>query len=156
MFFLLFPFCLSLSYVCSYPEFSLGDSNYLYKEELVDVVKWLDKFEYCRAKGDTSVYSDAGKAKCEYSRGICYWDNGCLETFRENDSFEECLNLLSNNELSFELDNGRIIIPIVDEEESEEFEEESEEFEKSDQIPSSASKSFSIFCFLFVSLLQYF
>lgn len=154
MFFLLFPFCLSLSYVCSYPEFSLGDSNYLYKEELVDVVKWLDKFEYCRAKGDSSVYSDAGQAKCEYSRGICYWDGGCRETFRENDSFDECLALLSNNELSFELDNGRLTIPTV-EEDSEEDPEEVDEPQET-ETPSYASKSFSLFCFLFVSLIQNF
>lgn len=126
---------LSLSYVCSYSEFSLGDSNYLYKEELVDVVKWLEKVEYCRAKGDSSVYSDAGQAKCEYSRGICYWDNGCFETFRENDSFDECLDLLSNNELSFELDNGRLSIPVVDEESSEDPVEEEIE------TPSSATQS---------------
>lgn len=154
MFFLLFPFCLSLSYVCSYPDFSLGDSNYLYKEELVDVVKWLDKFEYCRAKGDSSVYSDAGKAKCEYSRGICYWDGGCRETFRENDSFDECLALLSNNELSFELDNGRLTIPTVEEDSEEEPEDV--DAPKETETPSSASKSFSLFCFLLVSLIQNF
>lgn len=113
--FLLFSFVSALSYVCDYPEFELGKTHYLYKEEILPVVKWLAKYEYCRAKGDTSVYADAGQPKCEYSRGICFWADegratGCYETFRENDSLEECQALLANNALaaSGELDNGRL------------------------------------------------
>jgi hypothetical protein len=109
----LISFVSALSYVCDYPEFELGKTHYLYKEEVLPVVKWLAAFEYCRAKGDSSVYADAGQPKCEYSRGICFWAvegraTGCYETFRENDSIEECRALLAENELSFELDNGRL------------------------------------------------
>jgi hypothetical protein len=119
--FWLFSLVSALSYVCDYPEFELGKTHYLYKEEVLPVVKWLAKYEYCRAKGDSSVYADAGQPKCEYSRGICFWADegratGCYETFRENDSLEECQNLLANNELSFELDNGRLALtPITPE-----------------------------------------
>lgn len=114
MFFPLFSTVSALAYVCDYPEFELGNSHYLYKEELLPVVKWLPSFEYCRAKGDTSIYADAGQAKCEYSRGICFWSDegratGCWETFRENDSLEDCQALLADNELSTDLDNGRMV-----------------------------------------------
>ena len=120
--FWLFSLVSALSYVCDYPEFELGKSHYLYKEEVLPVVKWLAKYEYCRAKGDSSVYADAGQPKCEYSRGICFWADqgratGCYETFRENDSLEECQALLANNELSFELDNGRLALAPVGESE---------------------------------------
>jgi hypothetical protein len=113
--FWLFSLVTPLSYVCDYPEFELGKSHYLYKEEVLPVVKWLAKYEYCRAKGDSSVYADAGQPKCEYSRGICFWADegratGCYETFRENDSLEECQALLADNALAAigELDNGRM------------------------------------------------
>jgi hypothetical protein len=97
----------SLSYNCNLQEIS--KTHFLYKEDNVNEVKWLEKTEYCRAKGDLSVYSDAGQGKCEYSRGLCYWYNeSCLNTYREYDNLEECVNLLLNNVLVPGLDNGRL------------------------------------------------
>lgn len=64
---------------------------------------------YCKDKGDSSIYIDAGQPKCEYSRGICKWDSGvCIETLRVNDDMQVCIDLLEENTLSDELDNGRI------------------------------------------------
>lgn len=99
----------SLSYVCDYPDVfgDYGKNFVLYKEDNVAEVKWLEKYEYCRAKGDTSVYNDAGQGKCEYSRGICYWDGACLMTNRENDPKTECVDLYNSNTLVAGLDNGR-------------------------------------------------
>ena len=109
MFFFLISSASSLSYVCDYPNLPQGSTHYLYKEELLPIVKWLPKFSYCHDKGDPSIYSDAGKLKCEYSRGICIWqDEQCIQTLRPNDWIQECESLLENNDLSMELDNGRI------------------------------------------------
>ena len=98
---------LSLSYNCDLGEIS--KTHFLYKEDNVNEVKWLEKQEYCKAKGDGSVYRDAGQGKCEYSRGLCYWDGqNCLNTYRGYDNFDECVNLLINNALVEGLDNGRL------------------------------------------------
>jgi hypothetical protein len=111
-FYLFVTTAVSLSWKCDYPEFgSLGKSHYLYKEDNVNEVKWLEKYDYCRAKGLRSVYSDAGKGKCEYSRGLCYWNNGCLNTHRSNDPLSECQGLLRDNRLVAGLDNGRLKQP---------------------------------------------
>jgi hypothetical protein len=98
-----------LSWKCEYSEFgSVSTTHFLYKEDNVNEVKWLEKYEYCRAKGDTSVYQDAGQGKCEYSRGLCYWNNGsCENTNRSNDPLLECQDLINNNNLVDGLDNGR-------------------------------------------------
>lgn len=97
----------SLSYNCNLG--GISNTHFLYKEDNVNEVKWLEKEEYCNLKGDSSVYRDAGQAKCEYSRGLCYWDNGyCLNTYRDYDNSEECVNLLLNNILVAGLDNGRL------------------------------------------------
>lgn len=98
-----------LSWKCEYSEFgSVSTTHFLYKEDNVNEVKWLEKYEYCRAKGDTSVYQDAGQGKCEYSRGLCYWNNGsCENTNRSNDPLSECQDLINNNNLVNGLDNGR-------------------------------------------------
>jgi hypothetical protein len=109
MFFFLISSTFSLSYVCDYPQLPQGSTHYLYKEESLPIVKWLPKYSYCYDKGDPTIYSDAGKLKCEYSRGICIWqDESCIQTLRPNDWVQECESLLENNELSMELDNGRI------------------------------------------------
>jgi hypothetical protein len=109
MFFFLISSAASLAYVCDYPQLPQGSTHYLYKEESLPIVKWLPKSSYCHDKGNPSFYSDAGKLKCEYSRGICIWqDEKCIETLRPNDWIQECESLLENNELSMELDNGRI------------------------------------------------
>lgn len=104
----------ALSWVCNYPNDIIGpvSTHFLYKEDNVNQVKWLEKYEYCRAKGDKSVYIDAGQGKCEYSRGICMWDNeNCvLDPNRQNDPLSECLDLLNNNELVDGLDNGRFLL----------------------------------------------
>jgi hypothetical protein len=90
----------------------ISKTHFLYKEDNVNEVKWLEKLEYCRAKGDVSVYRDAGQGKCEYSRGLCYWDGqSCLNTYRDFDNFDECVNLLLNNVLVDGLDNGRLQNP---------------------------------------------
>jgi hypothetical protein len=102
--------CQALAWKCDYPEIeSPIGTHVLYKEDYDNIVKWLEKDEYCRAKGDTSVYADAGKEKCEYSRDICVFvDNECqLNSERENDSLQECQDLLNNNILDFGLDSGR-------------------------------------------------
>ena len=99
-----------LSWICNYNRFSeIGSTHYLYKEDNVNEVKWLEKYEYCRAKGDNAVYADAGQGKCEYSRGICYWDgSNCLMTNRQNVPENECIDLYDNNVLVQGLDNGRL------------------------------------------------
>lgn len=88
-----------------------GSTSFLYKEDNVAEVKWLEKYEYCRAKGDPSVYQDAGQGKCEYSRDICVWNsdnNSCeLNPNRGNDPISECQDLLLDNALVEGLDNGR-------------------------------------------------
>jgi len=107
----------SLSWVCNYPNIDGPVStHYLYKEDNVNQVKWLDSNEYCRAKGDLSVYDNAGQAKCEYSRGICIWNNNncIINPERMNDPYYECLDLLTNNVLVEGLDNGRIKSPTTD------------------------------------------
>ena len=103
--------CMALSWLCDYSEIDGPTTTHvLYKEETADIVKWLEKYEYCRAKGDPSVYEDAGQAKCEYSRNLCVYSNSeCIfNQERENDPLEECIDLLLNNILSEELDWGRI------------------------------------------------
>jgi hypothetical protein len=100
----------ALSYKCNYSEISGPVSSHvLYKEDNLDEVKWIESVEYCRAKGDRNVYDDAGQGKCEYSRDICLWDSSsCIvNTYRENDSLEECQKLLRENKLVTGLDKGR-------------------------------------------------
>jgi hypothetical protein len=106
----------SLSYFCDYDIFGEKRfSNFLYKEEELPVMKWLGKVEYCRAKGDPNIYADAGKDKCEYSRGLCYWDNGsCLNTYRASDTYKDCMEVWLNNELVDGLDNGRLNMTFVE------------------------------------------
>jgi hypothetical protein len=102
--------CMALSWLCDYSEIDGPTTTHvLYKEETSNIVKWLEKYEYCRAKGDPSVYEDAGQAKCEYSRNLCVFSDGCIfNQDRENDLLNECQDLLYNNILSDELDSGRI------------------------------------------------
>ena len=102
--------CMALSWLCDYSEIDGPTTTHvLYKEETSNIVKWLEKYEYCRAKGDPSVYEDAGQAKCEYSRNLCVFSDGCIfNQDRENDPLNECQDLLYNNILSDELDSGRI------------------------------------------------
>lgn len=117
--FILFLNINALSWVCNYPDSpnipGPVTTHLLYKEDNVNQVKWLEKVEYCRAKGDLSVYNNAGQGKCEYSRGICIWvNNNCIiNSQRENDSYSECVDLLNNNELVDGLDNGRLEITTV-------------------------------------------
>lgn len=115
---LLFVSVLSLSWRCDSPEFGdISYTHFLYKEDNLNEVKWLEKIEYCRAKGDTSVYFDAGQGKCEYSRGLCYWDNGCFNTGRDNDPLVECQDLYYGNTLVEGLDNGRLVLQQSNQEE---------------------------------------
>jgi hypothetical protein len=103
--------CMALSWLCDYSEIDGPTTTHvLYKEETYNIVKWLEKYEYCRAKGDPSVYEDAGQAKCEYSRNLCVFSNyECIfNQERENDPLNECQDLLYINILSDELDSGRI------------------------------------------------
>lgn len=106
----------SLSYFCDYDIFGEKRfSNFLYKEEELPEIKWLGKFEYCRAKGDPNIYIDAGKDKCEYSRGLCYWENGsCLNTYRASDTYKDCMEVWLNNELVDGLDRGRLKMTFVE------------------------------------------
>jgi len=99
----------ALSWKCEYNQFGdISSTHFLYKEDNLNQVKWLEKIEYCRAKGDTNVYNDAGQGKCEYSRGLCYWNNGnCENTNRDNDPLSECQDLINNNILVEGIDNGR-------------------------------------------------
>lgn len=115
MIFFLINFTSSLSWRCQFDKFgSISTTHFLYKEDNVNEVKWLEKYEYCRAKGDRSVYNDAGQRKCEYSRGLCYWNNGfCENTNRANDPFFECQDLINNNNLVEGLDNGRKQQPVL-------------------------------------------
>jgi len=120
IFLLLFSLqCKALSWKCDYPSIEGPVSTHvLYKEENADVVKWLESYEYCRAKGDPLVYVDAGQPKCEYSRDICVFaNNACiLNEERQNDPLQECIALLDENTLSWELDSGRI--PVTETNES--------------------------------------
>lgn len=102
----------ALSYVCNYDIFPPSYTHYLYKEEDEPIVKWLPKESYCKDKGNTAIYIDAGQAKCEYSRGICKWDyeaNTCIDTSPPNDSQQTCIDLLQQNTLSDQLDNDRLL-----------------------------------------------
>lgn len=118
MYFVFIGFAFALSYKCNYDEIE-GPvwSSVLYKEDNLAEVKWIEINEYCRAKGDTTVYSDAGKGKCEYSRDICKWSSSsCIvNEQRENDSLEECQSLLRDNILVNGLDRGRNIPKQYDE-----------------------------------------
>lgn len=101
--------CQALSWKCEYPIIDgPGSTHFLYKEENENVVKWIEKYEYCRAKGD------AGKSKCEYSRDICIFDNDqcILNQNRENDPLQECQDLLTNNVLDYELDKDQKELPL--------------------------------------------
>lgn len=92
----------ALSWVCNYPCLNGPIStSVLYKEDNVAEVKWLEKNEYCRGKGDPLVHPDAGQGKCEYSRDVCLWvNNECiLNTERQNDVYSECRDLLRYNVL---------------------------------------------------------
>ena len=124
--------CMALSWLCDYSEIDGPTTTHvLYKEETSNIVKWLEKYEYCRAKGDPSVYADAGQPKCEYSRNLCVFINDeCIfNQERENDLLEECQSLLYDNILSDELDWGRI--PTESEQiESEQIESEQIESEQ--------------------------
>lgn len=106
----------SLSWKCEYNELnSLTNrqfSNVLYKEDNQNVVKWLEKVDYCRSKGDNTIYTDAGQGKCEFSRGICIWEtNTCIQNpLRTNDPLNQCVDLLNQNVLQEGLDSGRIEI----------------------------------------------
>lgn len=125
---LLFVSVLSLSWRCDSSEYGdISYTHFLYKEDNVNEVKWLEKNEYCRAKGDTSVYVDAGQGKCEYSRGLCYWDNGCFNTYRDNDPDSECQDLYYGNTLVGGLDNGRLVLQQSNQEEVFTIEEEQPE-----------------------------
>jgi hypothetical protein len=107
----LLPLCQGLSWKCDYSEIDgPSASHVLYKEDNVNVVKWLEQNEYCRAKGDPTVYTDAGQRKCEYSRNICvfYYDKCIVNPNRVNDPLEECQALLRDNVESSDLDSGRI------------------------------------------------
>ncbi len=107
----------SLSWVCNFPDIpGPVNTHFLYKEDNVNQVKWLESVEYCRAKGDKTVYNNAGQGKCEYSRNICIWvNNNCIiNPERTNDNYNECLDLLNNNSLVDGLDNGRIKYPVVE------------------------------------------
>ena len=110
MFLILIGIVNCLSWVCDYKCINGPvKSHFLYKEDNVNEVKWLERVEYCRAKGDTSVYIDAGQGKCEYSRDICKWENNIciLNLYRQNDPYHECKDLLRFNNLAEGLDNGR-------------------------------------------------
>ena len=125
--------CQALSWKCDYPTINGPRStHFLYKEDNVNVVKWLEKYEYCRAKGDSSVYIDAGKGKCEYSRNICvFYNNQCIiNENRGNDPLQECQDLLTNNIISYELDSGRIKEEPTEEEPTEEEPTEEEQTEE--------------------------
>jgi DNA repair exonuclease SbcCD nuclease subunit len=128
--------CQALSWKCDYSIIEGPSSTHvLYKEENANIVKWLEKYEYCRAKGNTSIYVDAGKDKCEYSRDICifYNDQCIINENRQNDPLQECQDLLNDNVLSYDLDSGRIkqdfeeTIEEIIEEETETIEEIIEE-----------------------------
>jgi hypothetical protein len=129
--------CHALSWKCDYSIIDGPKStHFLYKEDNVNIVKWLEKYEYCRAKGDTSIYIDAGKGKCEYSRNLCvFYNNQCiLNENRENDPLQECQDLLNNNDLSYELDSGRIKQVTEEEVTEEEVQIEEEVTEEVTQI----------------------
>ena len=65
MIFVLINIVYTLSWNCQYDIFGdISSTHFLYKEDNVNQVKWLEKYEYCRAKGDPSVYEDAGQPKC--------------------------------------------------------------------------------------------
>ena len=107
MIFVLINIVYTLSWNCQYDIFGdISSTHFLYKEDNVNQVKWLEKYEYCRAKGDPNVYNDAGQGKCENSRGLCYWNNDtCENTNRDNDPLSECQNLINDN----------ILVELVDE-----------------------------------------
>lgn len=116
-FFVLVNLVNCLSWNCQYDIFgNISQSHFLYKEDNVNEVKWLEKYEYCRAKGDQSVYNDSGQGKCEFSRGLCYWNNGtCENTNKGLDLLSECQELLNNNILVGGKinDTPSVITPIV-------------------------------------------
>ncbi len=108
---LLLNYVSCLAYKCNYTEISGPvHTSVLYKEESLSEVKWIEINEYCRAKGDTKVYSDAGQPKCEYSRDICKWNNGMcvVNELRSSDELCECQKLLKENTLVSGLDRGRL------------------------------------------------
>jgi hypothetical protein len=112
--FLLITSVIGLAYQCDYPAFGeISKIKFLYKEDNISQVKWLDTINYCNDKGNPTIYLDAGQGKCENSRELCYWNENeeCLNTFRGPDSYQECLDLWVNNVLVEGLDNGRL--PVI-------------------------------------------
>jgi hypothetical protein len=78
-------------YYCPYRELgSFGNNVLLYDYYDVFNGYWMRSGEtgwqtiesYCRAKGDTSIHSDAGEWKCNDSRGMCAWAGGRCDVVR--------------------------------------------------------------------------
>lgn len=115
MIFFLINVTFALSWKCEYTKFGeISSTHFLYKEDHINEIKWLERYDYCKSKGEHNVYKDAGQGKCEFSRGLCYWNNGiCENTNRTSDSLSECQDLINNNILVKGLDNGRIHLPTI-------------------------------------------
>ncbi|NBO99442.1 MAG: hypothetical protein EBU90_04845 [Proteobacteria bacterium] len=63
---------------------------------------WETRTQYCRAKGDFSLHSDASQAKCQDSQGTCQWNgNSCeVNPNKKPDCFQLCQTVLSGGGLS--------------------------------------------------------
>ena len=75
-------------YYCPYEDLGANGNNdmlYDYYSQQGNVyirlgqTGWEPKSNYCSAKGDLSIHSDAGQWKCEDSQGACVWTgNSCV------------------------------------------------------------------------------
>lgn len=100
--FLIFGNVLALSWNCDYSCIQDPKSTHvLYKEDNQNVVRWLEKYDYCKRKGEPGTYPDYGEQKCLFSRNICLWDSNTSSCYfdekRGNDPYSECRALLMDN-----------------------------------------------------------
>ena len=87
-------------YYCPYSDLGYDGTNdllYDYYEGHGDywtrmgTTGWETRLAYCNAKGDLSIHSDAGQAKCEDSQGTCYWTGSSCEP--DNNKQPDCYAL---------------------------------------------------------------
>jgi hypothetical protein len=62
---------------------------------------WETRESYCRAKGNPSLHSDAGEAKCQDSQGTCMWSgSSCdINPSKQPDCYELCKAVKDGNGL---------------------------------------------------------
>lgn len=76
-----------------------GNGNYWTR---MGRIGWETRESYCRAKGNPSLHSDAGEAKCVDSQGTCMWTgNSCeVNPNKQPDCYKLCETIRNGGGLS--------------------------------------------------------